>query len=177
MNKILFFILINFLFFNSAYASKNTTYLKCPLMMVENKGKTYPESWWPTGAELNEFYVKIKDGKKIKVSIHKYFTAKNFRQDQKPDDFDGFYKNLIFSKDGDKLTWTHSESFKVDNFDAKTSDSLTFKNVSGNWDLTILEFAEYISKDKSSQDIHIKHKLAGDCEIIDKKTHKQLIKG
>ena len=177
MNKILFFIIINFLFFNSAYASKNTTYLKCPLMMLENKGKTYPESWWPTGAQLNELYAKIKDGKKIKVSMHKYFTAKNFRQDQKPDDYDGFLKNLVFSKEDDKINWTHSESFKTKEVHGKTSDSFTFKNISGNWSLTVLEFAEYIYPDNSSQDIHIKHKLAGDCETIDKKTHKQLIKG
>ena len=82
-------------------------------MMVENKGKTYPESWWPTGAQLNELYAKIKDGKKIKVSMHKYFTAKNFRQDQKPDDYDGLLKNLVFSKEDDKINWTHSESFKT----------------------------------------------------------------
>ena len=177
MNKILFFILINFLFFNSAYASKNTTYLKCPLMMIENKGKTYSESWWPTGAQLNEFYVKIKEGKKVKISIHKYFTAKDFRKDQKPYDGDGELRNLVFSKENDELKWSNSDSFKTkDGYNVKYSDSFNFKKQSDNWVLTVLEFSEFSHKDPSKE-IHIKHKLAGDCETIDKKTHKKLIKG
>ena len=48
-------------------------------------------------AQLNEFYVKINEGKKDKVSIHKYFTAKDFRKDQKPDDY-GFLKDLVLKE-------------------------------------------------------------------------------
>ena len=145
-------------------------------MMVENKGKTYPESWWPTGAQLNEFYVKIIESKKVKVSIHKYFTAKNFREDQKPYDGDGELKNLVFSREGEKINWTYSDTFKAKNVNGKISDSYTFKNISGNWKLTIFEFSEYTYPDKSSQDIHIKHKLSGDCLEVDKKSYKKLIK-
>ena len=66
INKALLYIVLSFLIFGPVNAAKKVTYLKCPLMMVENKGKTYGEDWWPIGAQLNEFYVKINEGKKIK---------------------------------------------------------------------------------------------------------------
>ena len=59
MKKLVIIFILSFFLFNTAYAAKKTTYLRCPLKMVENRGKTFDISWWPIGSELNEFYVKI----------------------------------------------------------------------------------------------------------------------
>lgn len=170
INKALLFIVLSFLIFGPVNAAKKVTYLKCPLMMVENKGKTYGEDWWPTGAQLNEFYVKINEGKKDKVSIHKYFTAKDFRKDQKPDDYD-FLKNLVFKRNNNELKYSYSDSWKDENGkDAEVSESFIFIN-DNNWRVEYLQFEEY-----EGLNVHIKHKLAGDCSQVDKKSYKKLIK-
>tara|TARA_B100000575_G_C22970624_1_gene560308 strand:+ start:354 stop:866 length:513 start_codon:yes stop_codon:yes gene_type:complete len=170
MTKILSIILLSFFIFNFAHASKKTTYLKCPMMMKENRGETFPDSWWPIGSQLNEFFVKIVEGKKDKITINKYFTGKNFRKDSKPKHWD-YLKNIVPERNGNILKYSVSNSYKLNGEDHKESETFIFTKDSA-WKSEYLEFAVL-----PSVPMHTKHKLVGDCSELDKKTYKKLIKG
>jgi hypothetical protein len=181
INKILSFIILSFLFFNTAYAAKKTTYLRCPLMMVENKGTSFA-SFWKVGDNLNELYAKVVEAKKTKISLHFYMTSQDYWKDQKPSDEDGLFKNLVFKKDNDELKWSDSfsdkfkDKTKKEMVETKFSTSFKFKDTDNQWSLIWLEYNEYIYEKNSSDNIHIKHKLGGDCIVIDKKLYKDFIK-
>ncbi len=186
MKKLVIIFILSFFLFNNAYAAKKTTYLRCPLKLVENRGKTFDSSWWPIGSELNEFYVKIVESKKTKISVHQYFTSKDYWEKNgqiiKPDDRDGFLKNLVFKKENDELNWSTSwsdkwkDKNKKEMVQAKTADSFTFKKTGDRWNLKVMELGKYIYEKSHSSNIDIFHKLAGDCLIIDKKLYKNFIK-
>jgi len=181
INKILSFIILSFLFFNTAYAAKKTTYLRCPLMMVENKGTSFA-SFWKVGDNLNELYAKVVEAKKTKISLHFYMTSQDYWKDQKPSDEDGLFKNIVFKKDNDELKWSDSfsdkfkDETKKEMVEMKFSTSFKFKDTDNQWSLIWLEYNEYIYEKNSSDNIHIKHKLGGDCIVIDKKLYKDFIK-
>tara|TARA_Y100000590_G_C15670682_1_gene996142 strand:- start:85 stop:645 length:561 start_codon:yes stop_codon:yes gene_type:complete len=182
MKKLVIIFILSFFLFNTAYAAKKTTYLRCPLKLVENRGKTFTSDWWPIGIELNEFYVKIVESKKTKISVHQYHSAKDYWKDQKPNNADGFFKNLVFKKENDELDWSYTESnkFKDKNkkemIQAKTALSYTFKKTGDRWNLKVMELEKYIYEKSHSDNIDISHKLSSDCLIIDKKLYKDFIK-
>ena len=181
INKILSFIILSFLFFNTAYAAKKTTYLRCPLMMVENKGRTFDASYWKVGDNLNELYAKVVEAKKTKISMHLYFTGKDYWKDSKPNNIEGSLKNKVFKKINDELKWSDSFSTKwndkkLGKVEAKTSDSYRFKNINNKWSLTLLQYNEFFNEKDPSQDMHMSHKLGSDCLQIDKKLYKDFIK-
>ena len=151
-------------------------------MMVENKGKTFDESWWKVGDNLNELYAKVVEAKKTKISLHSYMTAQDYWKDQKPSDQDGLYKNLVFKKDNDELKWSDSfsDKFKDNNtkemIESKFSTSYKFKKIDNEWSLIWLEYSEFKYEKSHSNNVHIKHKLGSDCFVIDKKLYKDFIK-
>ena len=182
VKKFILFFIISFLFFNTAYAAKKTTYLRCPLMMVENKGRSFDESWWKIGDNLNEVYAKVIEAKKTKISIHSYFTGQDYWKDSKPSNENGLRKNLVFTKNNDELKWSDSFSDKIkdkelnETVEMKYSETYKFKNVNSEWSLILLEYNEYTYEKTHSSNVHIKHKLSGDCIVIDKKLYKDFIK-
>ena len=182
IKKIFLSVILSFIFINTTYAAKKITYLRCPLMMVENKGKTFTAPYWKIGDEMNEVYAKIIETKKTKISMYSYYTSQDYWIDSKPNNEEGLLKNLVFTKDKNMFKWSDAFSSKFKDQNTKEmvensySRSYKFKNDNNKWNLIFLEYSEFKYEESHSRNIHIKHKLGGDCLTIDKKLYKDFIK-
>jgi hypothetical protein len=167
-------------FFNTVYTDEKTTYLRCPLMMVENKGRTYDASYWKVGDNLNELYAKVVEAKKTRISMHLYSTGKDYWKDSKPNIYEGLLENIVFKRINNELKWSDSNSTEFNDKElgkvvGKTNDSYKFNNINNKWSLTLLQYEEFIIEKDSSQNIHVSHKLGSDCFQIDEKLYKNFI--